>query len=143
MIFCRRNCKENEGRSQGAKKSSEQRNFSGLQNFAAQNRPLRKWPSATKSFRSPHMASTKSRFGCENGPPLRNKFRSPTPPSTKIFVAAKTPLGTRVPKGGFAEEGVGLRNYFAADGHFPKGLFWAAKFRRPLKFHSFELLLAL
>ena len=37
------------------------------------------------------MASAKSRFGCENGPSLRNKFRSPTPPS------AKTPLGTRVP----------------------------------------------
>ena len=51
--------------------------------------------------------------------------------------------GTRVPKGGFAEEGVGLRNYFSADGHFRRGLFWAAKFRRPLKFHSFELILAL
>ena len=50
--------------------------------------------------------------------------------------------GTRVQKGGFAEEGVGLRNYFAADGHFPKGLFWAAKFRRPLKFLGFELLFA-
>ncbi|RVW24064.1 hypothetical protein CK203_091341 [Vitis vinifera] len=43
------------------------------------------------------MASAKSRFGCENDPPLRNKFCSPTPPSAKIFAAAKTPLGTRVP----------------------------------------------
>ena len=80
--------------------------------------------------------------------------------------------GTRVPRGGFAaakifaEEGVGLRNlfrsggpfsqpnldfaadtkglrnYFAADGHFRRGLFWAAKFRRPLKFLGFELLFA-
>ncbi|RVW63074.1 hypothetical protein CK203_064556 [Vitis vinifera] len=30
------------------------------------------------------MASAKSRFGCENGPSLRNKFRSPTLPSAKI-----------------------------------------------------------
>ena len=70
--------------------------------------------------------------------------------------------GTRVPRGGFAaakifaKEGVGLRNLFrsggpfsqpnldfAADGFFRRGLFWAAKFRRPLKFHSFKLLLAL
>ena len=80
--------------------------------------------------------------------------------------------GTRVPRGGFAaakifaEEGVGLRNLFrsggpfsqpnldfaetpkgcetifAADGHFRRGLFWAAKFRRPLKFLGFELLFA-
>ena len=97
MIFCRNNCKEYEGRSQRAKRSSKLWNFSGLRNFAAQNRPLRKWPSAAKSFRSPYVASAKSRFGCENGPPLQNKFRSPTPPSAKIFAAAKTPLGTRVP----------------------------------------------
>ena len=97
MIFCRRNCEENERRSQGAKRSSKPRNFNGLRNFAAQNRPLRKRPSAAKSFRSPYMASAKSRFGCENSPPLRNKFRSPTPSSAKIFAAAKPPLGTRVP----------------------------------------------
>ena len=97
MIFCRNNCKEYERRSQRAKRSSKLWNFSGLRNFAAQNRPLRKRPSAAKSFRSPYMASAKSRFGCENGPPLRNKFRSPTPPSAKIFAAVKTPLGTRVP----------------------------------------------
>ena len=56
----------------------------------------------------------------------------------------------------FRRGGVGLRNLFrsggpisqpnldfAADGHFRRGLFWAAKFRRPLKFLGFELLLAL
>ena len=31
---------------------------------------------------------------------------------------------------------------FAADGHFRRGLFWAAKFRRPLNFLGSELLLA-
>ncbi|RVW25248.1 Transposon Tf2-11 polyprotein [Vitis vinifera] len=62
-----------------------------------EGRPLQKRPSAAKSFRSPYVASAKSRFGCENGPPLQNKFRSPTPPSAKIFAAAKPPLGTRVP----------------------------------------------
>ncbi|RVW78188.1 hypothetical protein CK203_058473 [Vitis vinifera] len=45
----------------------------------------------------PYMASAKSRLGCENGPPLRNKFCSPIHPSTKIFAAAKPLLGTRVP----------------------------------------------
>nr|CAN80876.1 hypothetical protein VITISV_003321 [Vitis vinifera] len=44
----RRNCKEYEGRSQRAKRSSKPRNFNGLRNFAAQNSPLRKWPSAAK-----------------------------------------------------------------------------------------------
>ena len=37
---------------------------------------------------------------------------------------------------------LGLRNHFVADGHFHKGLFWAAKFRKPLKFLRSELLLA-
>ena len=56
--------------------------------------------------------------------------------------------GTRVPRGGFAaakifaEGCVGLRNHFAANGHFRRGLFWAAKFRKPLKFLGSELLLA-
>ena len=107
MIFCRNNCKEYEGRSQRAKRSSKLWNFSGLRNFAAQNRPLWKWPSAAKSFRSPYMASAKSRFACENGPSLRNKFCSPTPTSAKIFAATKTPLGTRVP---FRSTGTPFRN---------------------------------
>ena len=91
MIKITRNVKRSEKRKLGIKRSSKVWNFSGLRNFAAQNRPLRKWPSAAKLFRSPYMASAKSRLGCENGPPLRNKFRSPTHPS------AKPPLGTRVP----------------------------------------------
>ncbi|WJZ82808.1 hypothetical protein VitviT2T_002533 [Vitis vinifera] len=54
--------------------------------------------------------------------------------------------GTRVPKGGFAaakifaEGCVGLRNHFAEEGYFRRGLFLAAKFRRPLNFYAFELL---
>ncbi|RVW66327.1 hypothetical protein CK203_066497 [Vitis vinifera] len=35
------------------------------------------------------MASAKSRFGCENGPPLQNKFRSPTPPLRKFLQLRK------------------------------------------------------
>ena len=34
----------------------------------------------------------------------------------------------------FAAGTEGLRNHFAANGHFRRGLIWAAKFRRPLKF---------
>ena len=72
--------------------------------------------------------------------------------------------GTRVPRGGFAaakifaEGAIGLRNHFAAKWHFRndflglrnnfaakwrfhRGLFLAAKFRRPLNFYAFELLL--
>ena len=43
----------------------------------------------------------------------------------------------------FAADTKGLRNYFAADGHFRRGPFWATKFRRPLKFLGFEPLFAL
>ena len=56
--------------------------------------------------------------------------------------------GTRVPRGGFAaakifvEGCVGLRNHFTTDGHFRRDLFWAAKFRRPLKFLGSKLFLA-
>ena len=56
--------------------------------------------------------------------------------------------GTHVPRGGFAaakifaEGGMGLRNHFAEKWRFRRGLFLAAKFRRPLHFHAFELLLA-
>ena len=35
-----------------------------------------------------------------------------------------------------------LQNDFAVDGHFRRGLFWAAKFRRPLNFLGSEVLLA-
>ena len=55
--------------------------------------------------------------------------------------------GTRVPRGGFAaakifaEGGMGLRNHFAEKWRFRRGLFLAAKFRRPLNFYAFELLL--
>ena len=31
----------------------------------------------------------------------------------------------------FATGFLGLRNHFAANGHFRRGLFWVAKFRRP------------
>ena len=34
----------------------------------------------------------------------------------------------------FAAGTLWLWNYFAVDGHFRRGLFWAAKFRRPLNF---------
>ncbi|KAL6330635.1 hypothetical protein AAG906_003246 [Vitis piasezkii] len=47
-------------------KGAQSYEISVVRNFAAQNRPL------------PYMASAKSRFGCENGPSLRNKF-SPQP----------------------------------------------------------------
>ena len=36
-----------------------------------------------------------------------------------------------------------LRNYFAKDGRFRRNLFWAAKFRKQLKFLTSKLLLAL
>ena len=91
MIKIKRNCKENEGRSQGTKRSSEPRNFSGLRNFAAQNRPLRKWPSAAKWFRSPKVPAAKLRVGYENSPPLRNNFAAQHTPLRK-FSQLRNPL---------------------------------------------------
>ena len=101
-----------------------------------------------------HFAAAKWGFGCENWnfnaleiSQLRNE-------------GMRLRNGTHVPRGGFAEGGIGLRNHFvakwrfrsdflglqnnfAAKWRFRKGLFLAAKFRRPLNFYAFELLLIL
>ena len=83
---------------------------------------------------------------------LRNGTRVPRGcfAAAKIFVwgnygaakwfRSKGPISQRTPD--FATSTLWLRNYFAEDDHFRKGLFWAAKFRRPLKFLTSELLLA-
>ncbi|RVW70393.1 hypothetical protein CK203_056698 [Vitis vinifera] len=86
-----RNCKENEGRSQGAKRSSKPKISMVCEISQPKIGPCKK-AICCEIISSPYMASAKSRFGCENGPPLRNKFRSPTPSSAKIFAAAKPPL---------------------------------------------------
>ena len=79
------------------KRSSKQGKIHGLQNFAAQKGPLRKWPLAAKQFRSPQVAAAKSGLRCEIAHWLWNDFAALRPPATKIFAAAKHLFGTRVP----------------------------------------------
>ena len=83
--------------------------------------------------------SQPKRGPCEIASWLRNDFAAPCTPSTKIFAekghgAAKSFRSQGAfsqPSPDFAASFLGLQNYFAAKGHFRRGLFWAAKSRRP------------
>ncbi|RVW12527.1 hypothetical protein CK203_082462 [Vitis vinifera] len=92
----RRNCKENEGRSR-EQKGAQNQEISMVCEISQPKIAPAKMAIGCEIISQPLVSAAKSRFGCENGPPLRNKFRSPTPSSAKIFAAAKPPLGTRVP----------------------------------------------
>ncbi|RVW18146.1 hypothetical protein CK203_112474 [Vitis vinifera] len=86
----RRNCKENEERSLGAKKEFKTKGKFMACEISQKNEASVKMALAAKSFRSPKKLLRKRHCAAKS-------FRSPMPPSAKIFAIAKPPLGTRVP----------------------------------------------
>ena len=75
---------------------------------------------------------------------LRNGIRVPRGGFAAMKIFAEGGMGLRnhfAAQWSFRSDFLGLRNNFAAKWRFRRGLFLAAKFRRPLNFHAFELLL--
>ena len=85
MIYCRRNFKENEGRSLGAEMELKSKGkIQGLRDFVAKDLPCE----IATSLRN-HFAAPRSR--CENATVLRNNFAAQHPPLRK-FSQLQNPL---------------------------------------------------